>query len=175
MMLRRCLARIPSAVAGASALRTAAPPLRRVPPTAVASLSCRTYCTVSDQERKEIMDEMRNDIKSLKVVLFMKGEPEAPRCGFSSKVVEILGLYGVPYTSFNVLAHPAVREGIKEISGWPTIPQLFVSGEFVGGCDLVLEMHKSGDLADLFEKAGIQYWNPKTGVTSTPVQGTDDS
>eukprot|EP01064_Diplonema_japonicum_P033674 TRINITY_DN6712_c0_g1_i1.p1 TRINITY_DN6712_c0_g1~~TRINITY_DN6712_c0_g1_i1.p1 ORF type:complete len:176 (+),score=42.03 TRINITY_DN6712_c0_g1_i1:50-577(+) len=128
----------------------------------------------AEAEQKEIMDEMRNDIKAMKVCLFMKGEPEAPRCGFSGKVVDLMAQYAVPYTSYNVLAHPAVREGIKEISGWPTIPQLFVDGEFVGGCDLMIEMHESGDLADLFKNAGIRYRDPKTGIVAGPVQGSED-
>merc|ERR1711937_429475 len=92
-------------------------------------------------EKQQIIAEMKRDIGDIRVVLFMKGEPESPRCGFSNKAVEILQLYGVAYTSYNVLAHQAVRDGIKEISGWPTIPQLFVRGEFVGGCDLMMEMH----------------------------------
>ena len=133
-------------------LRSAAPVARvsAVQATPVAWVP-RRFCSFSDEEKTEIMDEMKNDIKSSPVVLFMKGEPEQPRCGFSSKSVEVLKQYGVAYTSYNVLAHPAVREGIKEISGWPTIPQLFVAGEFVGGCDLMLEMHQSGDLADIFQ------------------------
>ncbi|KAJ9446776.1 Monothiol glutaredoxin-5 [Diplonema papillatum] len=129
----------------------------------------------TEADKKEIMDEMRNDIKQNKVVLFIKGEPEAPRCGFSGRTVDLLSQYGVAYTAYNVLAHPAVREGIKEISGWPTIPQLFVNGEFVGGCDLLVEMHGSGDLADLFKNAGVPFRCPKTGVTHGEVQGYEQS
>eukprot|EP01062_Namystynia_karyoxenos_P072375 TRINITY_DN6847_c0_g1_i1.p2 TRINITY_DN6847_c0_g1~~TRINITY_DN6847_c0_g1_i1.p2 ORF type:complete len:195 (+),score=59.37 TRINITY_DN6847_c0_g1_i1:77-661(+) len=122
----------------------------------------------SQNEKEEIMAEMRKDIKDIPCVLFMKGEPEAPRCGFSGRTIDLLKAYGVAYTSYNVLAHPAVRDGVKEISGWPTIPQFFVKGEFVGGCDLLHEMHQSGDLSDLFKKNGITFKDPKSGEV---VQG----
>eukprot|EP01063_Lacrimia_lanifica_P030546 TRINITY_DN4874_c1_g1_i1.p1 TRINITY_DN4874_c1_g1~~TRINITY_DN4874_c1_g1_i1.p1 ORF type:complete len:173 (+),score=68.68 TRINITY_DN4874_c1_g1_i1:51-569(+) len=135
--------------------------------------TARRYCS-ADPDREEIMNEMKSDIKSSKVCLFMKGEPEQPRCGFSARTVDLLGQYGVAYTSYNVLAHPVVREGIKEISGWPTIPQVFVAGEFVGGCDLMMEMHESGDLVDLFQSNDVPFRNPKTGATfGGPTQGTD--
>ncbi len=83
------------------------------------------------------------------VVLFMKGVPAAPQCGFSASVVKVLDAIGVPFTGINVLADPLVREGIKEFSEWPTIPQLYVRGEFVGGSDIVREMYESGELQDL--------------------------
>eukprot|EP00756_Hemistasia_phaeocysticola_P006651 Hpha_TRINITY_DN13937_c0_g1::TRINITY_DN13937_c0_g1_i1::g.35709::m.35709/K07390/grxD, GLRX5; monothiol glutaredoxin len=128
----------------------------------------------SQDEKTAIMEEMKTDIKSIPCILFMKGEPESPRCGFSSRTVELLKAYGIAFTSYNVLAHPAVREGVKEISGWPTIPQFFVKGEFVGGCDLLMEMHQSGDLPDLFKNNGITFRDPKTGdVHSGATQGLD--
>ncbi len=80
----------------------------------------------------------------------MKGTPERPLCGFSQRVVAILGAHHVQYHSSNVLDNPAVREGIKKYSDWPTIPQLFVDGEFIGGCDIVTQMHQSGELKQLF-------------------------
>ena len=159
-----------------SARVVAARPATQIFSTPSSSFRSQQVRFCSDEVVKnEIMDEMRTDIKDNQVCLFMKGEPEAPRCGFSSKAAEIMGAYGVPYTSYNVLAHPAVREGVKEISGWPTIPQLFVAGEFIGGCDLMIEMHESGDLAALFKDSGIAYRDPQTGITHVPVQGTDDT
>jgi len=92
-------------------------------------------------------------VKSSKVVLFMKGSPDAPQCGFSRAVVKILAAEEVDdYVFADVLKSPALREGVKKFSDWPTIPQLFVRGEFVGGCDIVTEMHKSGELGKLFKQ-----------------------
>ncbi|MDX8403958.1 MAG: Grx4 family monothiol glutaredoxin [Mariprofundaceae bacterium] len=83
------------------------------------------------------------------VVLFMKGTPQFPQCGFSQRVTAILDGHGTSYASVNVLLDPAVREGIKVYSDWPTIPQLYVKAEFIGGCDILIEMHESGELAEL--------------------------
>jgi monothiol glutaredoxin len=83
------------------------------------------------------------------IVLFMKGTPQFPQCGFSQKVAAILDHHGVTYTAVNVLLDPAVREGVKVYSDWPTIPQLYVKAEFIGGCDIVTEMNESGELAEL--------------------------
>ncbi|AJP72706.1 Grx4 family monothiol glutaredoxin [Sphingomonas hengshuiensis] len=83
------------------------------------------------------------------VLLFMKGTPQAPQCGFSASVIKVLDAVGTPYATVNVLADPYIREGIKEFSDWPTIPQLYVKGEFVGGCDIVREMYESGELFGL--------------------------
>ena len=88
-------------------------------------------------------------VKGKKVVLFMKGVPEAPQCGFSARVVEILNSLGVQFDAVNVLADPAIRQGVKEYSNWPTIPQLYIGGEFVGGCDIVVEMAQRGELQQL--------------------------
>ena len=85
-------------------------------------------------------------IRSHKVVLFMKGTKQFPACGFSNAVVQILKKEGVPFETFNILADPEVRQGLKEFSNWPTYPQLYVDGKFVGGCDIVTEMHQSGEL-----------------------------
>ena len=95
-------------------------------------------------------------VKNNEVVLFMKGTPVFPQCGFSSTVVQILDYLGVEYVSTNVLENMAVREGIKTYSDWPTIPQLYVKGEFIGGCDIVKEMFEQGELRDLFTEKGIQ-------------------
>lgn len=89
------------------------------------------------------------------VVLFMKGVPAAPQCGFSSAVVQILNGLGVSFTGINVLADPDIREGIKSFSNWPTVPQLYVKGEFLGGCDIVREMFKLGELAAVLNDKGV--------------------
>ena len=100
--------------------------------------------------------EIDTAVKNNDVVLFMKGTPVFPQCGFSSTVVQILDYLGVEYVSNNVLENMAVREGIKTYSDWPTIPQLYVKGEFVGGCDIVKEMFEAGELRDLFAENGIE-------------------
>jgi len=88
-------------------------------------------------------------VKENNVVLFMKGTPDFPQCGFSQRVTAILNEYGVPYAAVNVLLSDAIRQGIKDYSDWPTIPQLYVKAEFIGGCDIVSEMHASGELKEL--------------------------
>lgn len=109
--------------------------------------------------KRFISNELKTKINDLvtenKVVLFMKGVPEQPLCGFSNAVVQILRMHGVPYSSHNVLENEELRQGIKEFSNWPTIPQLFVNGEFVGGCDILISMHQSGELVKTLEKVGI--------------------
>jgi len=101
------------------------------------------------------LDAIEKAVKSNDVVLFMKGTPTFPQCGFSSVVVQVLDYLGVEYVSTNVLEDQAVREGIKAYSDWPTIPQLYVKGEFVGGCDIVKEMFESGELRDFMKDNGI--------------------
>lgn len=91
-------------------------------------------------------DRIADLVKSSQVLLFMKGTPEMPQCGFSAQVVAILDQVVPRYATFDVLGDPSVREGIKEFSSWPTIPQLYVRGEFLGGCDIVTEMYQSGEL-----------------------------
>ena len=103
-----------------------------------------------------INDFIDNEVKSNDVVLFMKGTPQFPQCGFSGQVVQILDYLGVPYKGVNVLADDALRNGIKEYSNWPTIPQLYVKGEFVGGCDIIKEMFESGELRDFLKEKGIE-------------------
>ena len=101
------------------------------------------------------LDAIDKAVKSNDVVLFMKGTPTFPQCGFSSVVVQVLDYLGVDYVSTNVLEDQDVREGIKAYSDWPTIPQLYVKGEFVGGCDIVKEMFESGELRDFMKDNGI--------------------
>ena len=95
-------------------------------------------------------------VKTNDVVLFMKGTPTFPQCRFSSVVVQILDVLGVEYVANNVLEDQAVREGIKVYSDWPTIPQLYVKGEFVGGCDIIREMYESGELRDFMSDKGVE-------------------
>ena len=92
-------------------------------------------------------------VKSKPVVLFMKGSPASPMCGFSANAAGILSTYGVDLASFDVLSDPEVRQGIKEFSQWPTIPQVYVGGEFVGGSDILMQMHQAGELKELIEQA----------------------
>jgi len=96
-------------------------------------------------------------VKSNDVVLYMKGTKEMPQCGFSSRVAGVLNYMGVTYTDVNVLADEDIRQGIKDYSDWPTIPQLYVKGEFVGGCDIITEMTLSGELDQLFDDRGVVY------------------
>jgi monothiol glutaredoxin len=102
-----------------------------------------------------VTDRIKQDIADHPVVLYMKGTPVFPQCGFSAAVVQILTELGVKFKGIDVLADPAVRQGIKEFSTWPTIPQLYVKGEFVGGCDIIREMYEAGELKDVFEEKGI--------------------
>ncbi|WP_339950355.1 Grx4 family monothiol glutaredoxin [uncultured Albimonas sp.] len=97
------------------------------------------------------------DIKANDVVLFMKGTKSMPQCGFSARVAGVLNFMGVDFKDVNVLADDAVRQGIKDFSDWPTIPQLYVKGEFVGGCDIITEMTLSGELDQMFEQNGVSF------------------
>ncbi|XP_022218881.2 glutaredoxin-related protein 5, mitochondrial [Drosophila obscura] len=94
-------------------------------------------------------------VRTNKVVIFMKGNPQAPRCGFSNAVVQIMRMHGVQYDAHDVLQNEALRQGVKEYTDWPTIPQVFIDGEFVGGCDILLQLHQSGDLIEELKKVGI--------------------
>jgi len=96
-----------------------------------------------------------SEVKSNDVVLFMKGTPQFPMCGFSGQVVQILDYLGVPYKGLNVLENDELRQGIKDFSNWPTVPQLYVKGEFVGGCDIVREMFQSGELQAKLTESGL--------------------
>ncbi|MDB9854255.1 Grx4 family monothiol glutaredoxin [Candidatus Marinimicrobia bacterium] len=101
--------------------------------------------------KMEYKEQIINDIKENKIILFMKGTKEMPMCGFSNSVVQILGHYGVEYKDVNVLTDPQIRVNLSEFSNWPTIPQLFVKGELIGGADIAMEMHQKGQLLDLLD------------------------
>ena len=103
-----------------------------------------------------VSERIQGYVDANDVVLFMKGTPVFPQCGFSSVVSQVLQHVGVKYESFNVLEDADVREGIKVFSDWPTIPQLYVKGEFVGGCDIIKEMYESGELLELLKSKGIE-------------------
>ena len=109
---------------------------------------------------KTVMTDVKARIQQLvdanKVLLFMKGNKAIPQCGFSSRVVAVLKSEGIPFETVNVLSDPEIREGIKQFSNWPTIPQLYVAGKFIGGCDIVTEMHESGELAAELKAAGVK-------------------
>lgn len=106
---------------------------------------------------RDIQKEIDELVKSKPVVLFMKGTPSMPMCGFSARTVEAIKACGVAFSSVNVLADPDIREGVKEYGKWPTIPQLYVGGELVGGCDITLEMYQNGELEPLLKQAaGVQ-------------------
>lgn len=98
------------------------------------------------------LEKIKSDVENNDVVLFMKGTPDSPQCGFSAHVVHILNGYNIPYHAVDVLADWDLREGIKKFANWPTIPQLYVKGKFVGGCDITVELHRKGELDKIFEQ-----------------------
>ncbi len=102
-------------------------------------------------------DQIKDTVTKNDVVLFMKGTKSMPQCGFSSRVAGVLNYIGVDFADVNVLADEGIRQGIKDYSDWPTIPQLYVKGEFVGGCDIITEMTLSGELDALFDAKGVSY------------------
>jgi len=104
---------------------------------------------------ENVFDSIRQAVDTYDVVLFMKGTPDFPQCGFSSRAVAILERLDVSYASYNVLENAELREGIKQFSNWPTIPQLYVKGEFIGGSDIMMEMFESGELAQLLDEKGV--------------------
>jgi len=103
-----------------------------------------------------VVERIKRDIADHPVVLYMKGTPVFPQCGFSAAVVQILTHMGVKFKGVDVLSDPEIRQGIKEFSSWPTIPQLYVKGEFVGGCDIIREMFEAGELSDFLKNKGVE-------------------
>lgn len=106
-----------------------------------------------------VAERIQQDLKENDVVLFMKGTPVFPQCGFSAAVVQVLSHLGVRFKGINVLEDPGLRQGIKDFSSWPTVPQLYVKGEFVGGCDIVREMFQSGELEQYMQDKGVETQN----------------
>ena len=106
-------------------------------------------------DNNPVYERIRETVSGNDVVVFMKGTPVFPQCGFSALVVQVMTLLGVQFKGINVLEDPSVRDGIKDFSSWPTIPQLYVKGEFVGGCDITREMFQAGELQALLEEKGI--------------------
>jgi len=100
-----------------------------------------------------IQDQIRDQLQSASVVLYMKGTPQMPQCGFSAKAVQLLNACGARFATFNVLDNPDLRQGLKDFSNWPTFPQLYINGELVGGCDIMVELHQKGELQKLVEQA----------------------
>ncbi len=111
---------------------------------------------MSDTNSMDVTETIKNEIKNTNVVLFMKGTPVFPMCGFSAATVQILTNLGVKFNSVNVLDSDEIREGIKIFSNWPTIPQLYVKEEFIGGCDIIKEMFESGELLELLNTRGVE-------------------
>ncbi|MQP67436.1 Grx4 family monothiol glutaredoxin [Niveispirillum sp. SYP-B3756] len=104
-----------------------------------------------------VAERIKRDIADNDVLLYMKGTPVFPQCGFSAAVVQVLSQLGVKFKGIDILVDPALRQGIKEFSNWPTIPQLYVKGEFVGGCDIVREMYEAGELQELLQDKGVAF------------------
>jgi monothiol glutaredoxin len=103
----------------------------------------------------DVIEAIRSTVQDNDVVLYMKGTAEQPRCGFSNQVVRILDHLGIEYLDVDVLADDSIRQGVKDFANWPTVPQLYVKGEFVGGCDIVREMFQTGELKALLEEKGV--------------------
>lgn len=115
------------------------------------STAHRLLCSIAATPKDQI-DKM---VKNNKIVVFMKGVPDAPKCGFSNAVAQIMRMHAVDYDSHDVLENDAIRQGVKDYTNWPTIPQVFINGEFIGGCDIMLQMHQNGELIEELKKVGI--------------------
>jgi monothiol glutaredoxin len=122
---------------------------------------------------EEIRNALQKAIGEEQVMLFMKGTPDAPRCGFSARMVSMLGALGVEYAALDILPDPRIREELSALSNWPTIPQLFVSGELVGGCDIATEMFQSGELAGLLGVEQPEITSAEPQQQPAPIQITD--
>ena len=101
---------------------------------------------------QEIMDQIKKEIDSNAILLFIKGSKEMPMCGFSARTIEVFNQLGRPFKTFDILPDPAIRQTLSGISSWPTIPQVFINGKFIGGCDIVMEMYQEGELKKLVEE-----------------------
>ena len=143
-------------------------PLLQIKPKIVTFLSSRVLSTTTDSHddfkpkrkaipegMKEVLSLIDSQVKGNPVMLYMKGTPSQPQCGFSGQAVRVLNAVGVDFSSVNVLEYPAIREGIKTYSEWPTVPQLYVKGEFVGGCDIMTSMFTDGELEKLMKEKKV--------------------
>jgi monothiol glutaredoxin len=119
---------------------------------------------------EEIRGAIQKAISEEHVMLFMKGTPDAPACGFSARTVQMLGTLGVEYSALDILPDPRIRQQLSDVSGWPTIPQLFVKGELVGGCDIATEMFESGELAELLEVSQPEAAPLQPSIEQAPIQ-----
>lgn len=124
--------------------------------TPVSDMTSQTATDAGPSADHSVMDRIKSEVDSQDVVLFMKGTPVFPQCGFSAAVIQIMSHMGVKFKGVNVLDDMEIREGIKAYSNWPTIPQLYVKGEFVGGCDIIREMFEAGELQEYLTGKGIQ-------------------
>ncbi|KAG9393531.1 Monothiol glutaredoxin-related [Carpediemonas membranifera] len=125
-------------------------------PTAFKRLDSQfSTSTLTDEDFKPVFEDIEQRLKDNRVNLFMKGTPKAPQCGYSKMASQLISVYDVPFEGHNVLENPALWEGIKRYSKWPTIPQLYVDGELVGGTDIIAAMHTAGELRDLFVEKGL--------------------
>ncbi len=106
-------------------------------------------------DNNEVFDRIRQDISNNDIVLYMKGSAVFPQCGYSAAVVQVLNNLGLPFRDIDVLSDPGLRQGIKDFANWPTIPQLYIKGEFIGGCDIVRDMYSSGELRKLLTDKGL--------------------
>jgi monothiol glutaredoxin len=120
--------------------------------------------------RQDIRQHLDEAIKGQRVMLFMKGTPDMPRCGFSARMVGMLDALGADYAAMDILPHPFIRQELSELSGWPTIPQLFVSGELIGGCDIATEMFESGELAQALGVEQPSAPEPAPETQPRPIQ-----
>jgi monothiol glutaredoxin len=134
-------------------LQLACPGIILAPGAKCAPYTRYTPDTGEKMTEQAIFERIKSEIETNPVTLFMKGTSEMPMCGFSAQVVAILKSYGVPFHTINVLEDYDIREGIKEFTNWPTIPQLYVKGKFIGGCDITVELHRKGELAKILKDA----------------------
>ncbi len=123
--------------------------------------------TLTDEDFAPVFDDIRERLAASRVNLFMKGTAQAPKCGYSKMAAQLLSYYGVPFDSHDVIENPALWEGIKRFAKWPTIPQLYVDGELLGGTDVIAQMHSAGELRDLFVEKGLMPEDNPFGKTST--------
>ena len=123
-------------------------------------------------ERMNLEEQIKNDIENNSIMLYMKGTKSMPMCGFSATVINILNAYGVDYEAVNVLEDPEIRVKLSEYSDWPTIPQLFVNGELIGGCDIAMELHQNGELKNIFRPShGDGTYHLKYGIEAASGGG----